>query len=115
MDQTNQPKADGTRLGARLWRTARTTSLLLGLGLMGALFVDPPASSSANYNQPKIVPATGPWIKLGVDRSDAQGTAAVTPDDDITAQSEEKKQGRPSRKSRAGIQLAKGSRVTLSV
>jgi hypothetical protein len=73
---------------------------------MGALFVDPPASSPAKHDQPKIVPATGPWIKLGVDRSDAPRTAAVTPEDDLTAQSEEKKQGRPSRKSRAGIQLA---------
>jgi hypothetical protein len=110
----DQTKTDGTRIGARLWRTAQTTSLLLGLGLVGALFVDPPASSSANYDQPKIVPAIGPWIKLGVDRSDAPRTAAVTPEDDLTAQSEEKKQGRPSRKPRSGVQLAKGSRVTLS-
>jgi hypothetical protein len=83
---------------------------------MGALLVNLPASSSANYDQAKIsyVPAPGPWIKLGADRADTQRTAAVTPDDDITPRSEETKQGRPSRKSRAGIQLAKGSRVTLS-
>ena len=116
MDQANQPKTDGTRVGGRLWRAARTTSLLLGLGLIGVLLVDLPASSSANYDQAKIsyVPANGPWIKLGVDGSDAQRPAAVTPDDDITAQSEETKQGSPSRNSRGGIQLAKGSRMTLS-
>ena len=116
MDQDDRPKADRTRVGARLWRAARTTSLLLGLGLMGALLVNLPASSSVNYDQAKIsyVPATGPWIKLGADRSDTQRTAAVTPDDDTTPRSEETKQGRPSRKSHAGIQLAKGSRVTLS-
>jgi hypothetical protein len=83
---------------------------------MSALLVDLPASSSANYDQPKIsyVPANGPWIKLGVDGSDAQRPAAVSPDDDITALSEETKQGSPSRNSRSGIQLAKGSRTTLS-
>jgi hypothetical protein len=90
LDQANQ---DGTRGGARLWRTARTTSLLLGLGLMGALFVDLPALSSANYGQAKItyVPANGPWIKLGADRSDAQRSAVATPYGDITARSEETK------------------------
>jgi hypothetical protein len=79
---------------------------------MGALFVDLPA----NYDQAKItyVPANGPWIKLGADRSDAQRPAAATPDDDIPALSEETKQGSASHKSRSGIQLAKGSRITLS-
>ena len=74
MDQTNQPKADGARVGARLWRAARTTSLLLGLGLVGALLVNLPGLSSANHDQAKItyVPANGPWIKLGSDQSDAQ-------------------------------------------
>ena len=74
MDQTNQPKADGARVGARLWRAARTTSLLLGLGLVGALLVNLPGLSSANHDQAKItyVPANGPWIKLGSDQSGAQ-------------------------------------------
>jgi hypothetical protein len=86
VDQANQ---DGTRVGGRLWRVARTTSLLLGLGLMGALFVDLPA----NYDQAKItyVPANGPWIKLGADRSDAQRPGVAMPYDDITARSEETK------------------------
>jgi hypothetical protein len=93
LDQANQRKTDGQHVGARLWRVARTTSLLLGLGLMGALFVDLPALSSANYDQAKImyVPANGPWIKLGADRSDAQRSAVATPYDDITARSEETK------------------------
>jgi hypothetical protein len=93
VDQANQRKTDGQRVGARLWRAARTTSLLLGLGLMGALFVDLPALSSANYDQAKIthVPANGPWIKLGADRSDAQRSAVATPYGDITARSEETK------------------------
>jgi hypothetical protein len=56
---------------------------------MGALFVDLPA----NYDQAKItyVPANGPWIKLGADRSDAQRPGVATPYDDITARSEETK------------------------
>ena len=96
---------------------ALATSLLLGLGVAGALLVDLPASSSATNDQAKIssyVPANGAWIKLGVDQPDAQRTATVTPDDDITALSDETKQARPSRKSRGGTQLAKGSRMTLS-
>jgi hypothetical protein len=115
LDQANQRKTDGQRVGARLWRAAQTTSRLVGLGLTAALFVDPSASASANYDQAKIsyVPATGPWIKLGADGSDAQ-RPAVTPDDDITALSEETTQRSPSRKSRSGLQLAKGSRITLS-
>jgi hypothetical protein len=116
LDQVNQPKTEQTRIRGTLLTAARTTSLLLGLGLTVALFVDLPASASANYDQAKIsyVPATGPWIKLGADGSDAQRPAAVSPDDDITALSEETKQGSPSRNSRSGIQLAKGSRTTLS-
>jgi hypothetical protein len=60
---------------------------------MGALFVDLPAVSPANYDQAKIsyVPATGPWIKLGADRSDAQRSAVSTPYGDITTRSEETK------------------------
>ena len=113
MDQVNQPRSDGPRVGGRLWRAARTTSLLLTLGFTCALLVDLSASASTNYDAKiSYVPATGPWIKLGADRSDTQRTAAVTPDDDTTPRSEETKQGR--RKSHAGIQLAKGSRVTLS-
>ena len=91
--EANQPKTDGTRIGGRLWRAARMTSLLLGLGLMGASFVDLPASSSANYGQSKItyVPANGPWIKLGGDRSDTQRSAVATSYGDITGRSEETK------------------------
>jgi hypothetical protein len=121
MDQANQ---GGTHVGGKLWRAARTTSLIVALGLTGSLLVDLPASASANDDdQAKIsyVPATGPWIKLGADRSDAQRPAAVTPDDGITALddgitalSEETKQGRLSRNSLSGIHLAKGSRMTLS-
>ena len=115
LDQVNQPRSDGPRVGGRLWRAARTTSLLLTLGFTCALLVDLPASASTNYDAKiSYVPATGPWIKLGVDQSDAQRTAAVTPDDDITAQLEETKLGRPSRNSRSGIQVAKGSRIALS-
>lgn len=116
MDQANQRKTDGQRGGARLWRAARTTSLLLGLGFMSVVLINPPGSSSASHDQPEIafVPASGPWIKLGVDQSDAQRAAAIVPDNDITAQSEETKLRRPSRNSRSGIQLAKGSRMKLS-
>jgi hypothetical protein len=114
MDQANR---GGTHVGGKLWRAARTTSLIVALGLTGSLLVDLPASASANDDdQAKIsyVPATGPWIKLGADRSDAQRPAAVAPDDGITALSEETKQARLSRNSLSGIHLAKGSRVTLS-
>jgi hypothetical protein len=111
MDQANQ---GGTRVAGRLWRAARTTSLLLTLGLTGALLVDLPALLPDHQAKIKYVPATGPWIKLGVDRSDAQRTAAITPDDDITGQSEETTLARPSRNSPSGIQLAKGSRMKLS-
>jgi hypothetical protein len=117
LDKAKQRETGGQPVGARLWRAARTTSLLLGLGFASVLLINPPGSSSANHDQTKIayVPASGPWIKLGVDQSDAQQrTAAVTPDDAITAQSEETKLGRPSRNSRSSIQLAKGSRKTLS-
>jgi hypothetical protein len=110
VDQANQ---DGTRDGARLWRAARTSSLLLGLGLMGVLAINLPSSPSANYDQQKIVPASGPWIKVGPDRSDAQRSPTAAPDDDITAPSEETKQKRSSRKPHSATQLAKGSRVTL--
>jgi hypothetical protein len=93
LDQANQRKTDGQRVGGRLWRAARTTSLLLGLGLVGALLVNLPGLSSANHDQAKItyVPANGPWIKLGADRSDAQRSAVATPYGDITARSEETK------------------------
>jgi hypothetical protein len=114
MDQANQ---GGTHVvGGKLWRAARTTALVLALGLTGSLLVDLPASASANDDHAKIsyVPATGPWIKLGADRSDAQRPAAVAPDDGITALSEETKQGRLSRNSLSGIHLAKGSRRALS-
>jgi hypothetical protein len=110
-DQANH---GGTLLGGGLWRAARTTSLLLTLGLTVALVVDLPGLPSDHQAKIRYVPATGPWIKLGVDQSDAHRTTAITMDDDITAQSEETKLGRPSRNSHSGIQLAKGSRVTLS-
>src|SRR6476620_6001659 len=112
MDQANR---GGMHVGGKLWRAARTTSLILALGLTGSLLVDLPASASANDEQAiSYVPATGPWIKLGADQSDAQRPAAVAPDDGITALSEETKQGRLSRNSLSGIHLAKGSRTTLS-
>jgi hypothetical protein len=113
MDQANR---GGMHAGGKLWRAARTTSLILALGLTGTLLVDLPASASANDDQAKIsyVPATGPWIKLGADRSDAQRPAAVAPNDGITALSEETKQGSQSRISLSGLHLAKGSRTTLS-
>jgi hypothetical protein len=88
LDQADQRKRQRTRIGTRLWTVARTTALVTGLGLIGVLFVDLPASSSANTDpaKPTYVPASGPWIKLGADREDAQRSARATPEKIIGVQ-----------------------------
>lgn len=107
MDQANQRKRERTRIDARLWTAARTTSLVMGLGLMGVLFVNLPAPSSANTDpaEPTYVPASGPWMKLGADREDAQRLARATLEKKIMHQPAVAEPSGPSRKPR-GVQVA---------
>ena len=65
MDQVNQCRA---RVGARLWKAARTTTLVVGVGLAGVSMVTLPTALVSQPNsqaEASYVPASDKWITLG--------------------------------------------------
>jgi hypothetical protein len=107
VDQASTRKADEPRVGARLWAATRTTSLLLGVGVVAVLMVNLPTSLSSQTRRQAsaYVPTSDRWIRLGVEPTDVQGPTRVTPIEGIAARTEGMQEGRPRPKPR-GIQLA---------
>ena len=75
----NEAAASDARTGRRSWRAVRATSLLVGLGLVGVLMVDPPIPFGEAAAAQAYVRAANRWITLGAEdpsSSPAETTSA---------------------------------------
>lgn len=109
---------DKTNAGARLWRIARTTILLVAAGLSSVLMVNLPTTLVSQTNNqasaaPPIVKASDKWITLGTEPSDGQGLASTRVIAHVAVERMERQQARPRRKPKRA-QLAGRSRPSAS-
>ena len=116
MDKAINRQESESCIGGRLWRVARTASLLMGVGFSGVLMVDLPTPFSPQANSHAIaqsyVPASDKWITPGATPSDLRGQNGVSAVDPIAAPMIERQQTRQRRRPR-GIQLASLGRETM--
>ncbi len=119
MDKANDLGGTETCVDGRLWRAARTASLLAGAGLSCVLMVNLPTTlisqtnSQATAAQP-IVKASDKWITLGTEPSDGQTLPGTSPIERTAARTVESEQRRPRLKPSAIQRASHGREIAPS-